>query len=80
MLLTEWSWLTSPNSAYVYKTQASENSEQLIASESSRDDLRGRVHPHPGWHGKSTYLIWDLLPLTHGVLATLTHTLFMGVG
>lgn len=30
MLLAARAWLTSPNSAFVYKTQASENSEHLL--------------------------------------------------
>lgn len=45
MLLATRAWLTSPNSAFVYKTQTNENSEQLTASESYRDDLRGQSTP-----------------------------------
>lgn len=60
----------------------------ILLPKVTRDNLRGHVHPNPDAHGKSPYLIWDLLPRHTAFLqgcvrvleiGTLTRALSMGM-
>jgi hypothetical protein len=67
MLLATGFWLTSPNSAFVYKTQIDESSERLVSSlRKPQGQPQKPCPPLTQAHTENfTYLTENLLPQPH---------------